>query len=222
MTHPVNINFKSLKEKQRAIHDSLPDELRLRIHRALSWLHRSELAEDDDATFIFLWIAFNAAYAKEIGEYTFDNDERSAFCEYFTRIIALDTDNRIYDAIWERFSSSIRIFMDNYYVFQPFWKYHNQVEGYEDWEERFKASKARFNAATGKRQTDLILGTLFDRLYVLRNQLVHGGASWNSSVNRDQIRDGKAILEFLVPAFIDLMMDNPSENWGKPYYPVVG
>ena len=62
---------------------------------------------------------------------------------------------------------------------------------------------------------------LFDRLYVLRNQLVHGGATWNSSVNRDQVRDGARTLGFLVPIFVDLMMDNQGENWGLPYYPVV-
>ncbi len=39
--------------------------------------------------------------------------------------------------------------------------------------------------------------------------------------NRDQVRDGARILGFLVPIFVDLMMDNPDENWGLPYYPVV-
>ena len=62
---------------------------------------------------------------------------------------------------------------------------------------------------------------LFDRLHVLKNQLVHGGATWNSSVNRDQVRDGARTLGFLVPIFVDLMMDNQGENWGLPYYPVV-
>ena len=38
--------------------------LSLRLHRALSWLNRAEqLADDPDSQFIFLWIAFNAAYA---------------------------------------------------------------------------------------------------------------------------------------------------------------
>jgi len=45
--------------------------------------------------------------------------------------------------------------------------------------------------------------------------------SLNSGVNRAQVRDGAEILGFLMPAFIDIMMDYPNENWGKPYYPVV-
>ena len=36
-------------------------------------------------------------------------------------------------------------------------------------------------------------GFVFDRLYVLRNQLVHGGSTWNSGINRTQVRDGAAI-----------------------------
>ena len=56
---------------------------------------------------------------------------------------------------------------------------------------------------------------------MLRNQLVHGGATWNSGVNRAQVRDGAAILSVLMPVFVDLMMDNPNADWGRPFYPVV-
>ncbi|UYV35766.1 hypothetical protein N4R57_11895 [Rhodobacteraceae bacterium D3-12] len=38
---------------------------------------------------------------------------------------------------------------------------------------------------------------------------------------RRRIRDGAEILGFLMPVFIDIMMDNPNEHWGKPFYPVV-
>ena len=52
-------------------------------------------------------------------------------------------------------------------------------------------------------------------------QLVHGGATWNSQVNRKQVRDGAELLLSLLPVFVDTMMSNPSEDWGAPYYPVV-
>ena len=64
--------------------------------------------------------------------------------------------------------------------------------------------------------------TLFDRFYVLCNQLIHGGATYNSSVNRDQVRDGRRIVAFLVPILVSLMVSNPEVDWGAPYYPVVG
>ena len=100
-------------------------------------------------------------------------------------------------------------------------KHHNGVEGFEDWEEWFRASERRFRRALEERDTVRVLRLDFDRLYVLRNQIVHGGATWNSRVNRDQVRDGAAILAFLMPVFVDVMMDHPHEDWGRPFYPVV-
>ena len=117
--------FDTLKSKQRSIRSSFAPDLGLRVHRSLSWLKRAEHAlEDPDAAFIFFWISFNAAYAEEIGETTIIG-ERSAFDGFFQKLIELDESQRIYDAIWERFSQSIRLFLDNHYVFQPFWKHKN-------------------------------------------------------------------------------------------------
>ena len=213
--------FDHLKAKQRLIRDGFPSDLGLRVHRALSWLGRAEMAgEDLDASFIFYWISFNAAYADELNETTFTG-ERSAFEDFFRKITELDKSGLIYDVIWQKFSQSVRLLLNNKYVFQPFWKFHNHVPGYEDWEKRFDGSKKRIAIALSRQDTVLILTTLFDRLYVLRNQLVHGGATWNSSVNRAQVRDGSAIMAFLVPIFINSMMDHPETQWGAPYYPVV-
>lgn len=213
--------FTALKLKQREIRDGFPSDLGLRVHRALSWLDRAErCADDPDAAFIFFWIAFNAAYANELRDPELEG-ERSVFDDYFQRLTALDAEYRLYDAIWERFPQEIRLLLNNRYVFQPFWRHHNHEAGYENWEQRFSRSRRRVNVALRERDTRLILSTLFDRLYVLRNQLVHGGATWNSAVNRDQVRDGARILAALVPVFIDLMMDNPEASWGAPYYPVV-
>ena len=60
--------FQELKQRHRAEREGFHSNLSLRVHRALSWLSRAEQAEDPDGQFIFLWIAFNAAYATEIEE----------------------------------------------------------------------------------------------------------------------------------------------------------
>ena len=215
------LNFEALKAKQRKIREAFPADHGLRVHRALSWLQRAEQAgKDADAAFIFYWIAFNAAYADDRGEVT-ALGERRCFDDYFEKILKLDANQAIYGAIWKKFASSIRVFLDNRYVFQPFWNFHNGLPGNKDWQERFDKSIRRTQTALSDKDTKAILVTLFDRLYVLRNQLVHGGATWNSSVNRSQVRDGASILSFLVPVFINLMMDHPEVNWGAPYYPLV-
>lgn len=66
-----------------------------------------------------------------------------------------------------------------------------------------------------------VLGVVFDRLYVLRNQIVHGGSTWNSSVNRAQVRDGATIMMTVVPTLIDLMLDHPELDFGAINYPVI-
>ena len=216
------MTFAVLKAKQRAIRTGFPETMGLRVHRALSWIGRAEACEgDDDARFIFLWIAFNAAYADESEFQAIPQGERVAFLDFFGRVTALDTERRIYKAVWQRFSGPVRLLLENPYVFNPFWQHHNGIEGYEDWRERFKTSAKAFALSFQIGDSARVLSFVFDRLYVLRNQLVHGGATWNSTVNRDQVRDGAAILAFLLPIFVDLMMDNPAADWGRPFYPVV-
>lgn len=212
--------FTSLKSKQRRIRAGFPEQLGLRVHRALSWLGRAEQEmEDFDTRFILLWVGFNAAYAQDVGDDT--SGERAAFRNYFDALVSLDPEHRIYNAVWKRFPHEIRILLNNKYVFAPFWSHQNGEPGFADWAEKLAASQKVIVSAMGQRDTPRLLSVVFDRLYVLRNQLVHGGATWNSSVNRDQVRDGAAVLGTLLPVFIEVMMDNPHRDWGRPFYPVV-
>jgi len=222
---PSELEHEALKAKQRELREGFPEGLTLRVHRALSWLGRACNEESDlDARFVFYWIAFNSAYARdpssEIGD-DLKKGERSAFAAFFRTMVDLDKDQRLFNTIWSRFPGPIRLILENKFVYQPFWHFHNGLEEYRDWERRFEQSKSVVNGALRSKDTILILSILFDRLYVLRNQLVHGGATWNSSANRDQLRDGVAILGFVVPIFIDIMMENPHQEWGAAHYPVV-
>lgn len=217
---PTTNHFAALKDKQRAIRDSFPEGLGLRVHRALSWLGRAEAETNDpDIRFILLWIGFNAAYAADIERDT--ESERGVFQTFFEAVVRLDSDDRVYRAVWQRFAQEIRVLLANRHIFLAFWKHQNGVPGYEDWADRMSTSQRAINGAIARKDTAKILSVLFDRLYVLRNQLIHGGATWNSSVNRSQVKDGAALLAVLLPVFIDILMDNPGHDWGKPYYPVV-
>ena len=66
-----------------------------------------------------------------------------------------------------------------------------------------------------------MLSIVLSRMYTLRNQLIHGGATCGSQINREQLRDCVAFLGKLVPFIIQLMMDNPNTLWGDAAYPVV-
>ncbi|MGZ9899279.1 hypothetical protein [Shewanella gaetbuli] len=214
------MDFNFLKAKQREIRGSFPESLALRVHRSLSWLDKSEQCQQDkDSQFIFLWIAFNAAYAQDTE--LLRHTESVAFAKFMSKLVELDTDNDLYSLVWSEFSSSIRVLLDNKYVYQPFWDFHNGKLTEAEWRARFASAKVTANVALSTKQTDTLNTIILQRLYTLRNQLIHGGATWNSSANRDQIRDGVAFLSKLVPIIINIMMDNSHELWGDANYPVV-
>ena len=142
----MTLDYKNLKERQRKERESHPENSALRIHRSLSWLDRAEQCDDLDGRFIFLWIAFNAAYANELGEITVSESE--LFDNFLARLIDLDNNNRLYSIVWQRYPNAIRVLLDNKFIFQPFWNYHNGYPGYENWEQMFKQSKAAVHRAS--------------------------------------------------------------------------
>lgn len=209
-----------LKAKQRAERDSYPGNLGLRIHRALSWLDRaSQCDEDLDAEFIFLWISFNASYADDFSAINFS--ETGTFKRFISKLCVLDKAKQIENLVWCEFSSSIRLLLANKYLFHDFWSFNRGDLSETEWEERFLISKNKANKALSKKNSVDVLIVIFSRLFTLRNQLIHGGATWNGALNREQIRDGVNFMRKLLPLVIDLMMDNPKELWGEPSYPVV-
>lgn len=215
----VVLTASELKARHRQIRDGHPEALRLRIHRAISWLGRAEQeAEDADARFIFQWIALNAAYAREFSR---EETERVRMSGFIQALVALDTGKRLHQALFQQFSGPIRLLIDNHFTFEPFWTALRTHDASGQWETRFAGSRKTALAAVMNGETAIMLGIVFDRLYVLRNQLVHGGATWNSQLNRAQVGDGSAILATLVPLILAIMMEHPQQDYGDVLYPVV-
>ncbi len=189
----------------------------LRVHRAVTWIRRAEQARDDDGKFLFLWIAFDAICAEDRA----DGGQVQAWeirREFFRKIARCQHADDVSEAVWERFFDAIAALMESKYVFGPFWKHSNGVSGYANWKQRLRRDSERFRKTLMGRQTQTVLLLLFDRLYVLRNQLLHGGATCGSSLNRDSVEPGTKILGTLVPIFVHLMLDHPKRDWGRPHY----
>ena len=219
---PSQTEGQRLKRKQRRVRGDFDRDFGTRVHRSISWLQRAEKEHDDpDARFIFLWISFNSAYsvydATDLGKI----EERKRLKIFFKNLLKLDREEIIYETLWDNFPSQIRNILNNQYVYSPFWKYRNGVKGYDNWERMFRADKRSVAKALAAKNSIQILVNLFDRLYVLRNQLMHGGSTWRSQVNRSQVKNGADVLTILIPRFIDLMLDNDNEDWGRIYYQVI-
>lgn len=114
------MDYATLKARQRLERDQHPESLALRVHRALSWLQRAELADDPDGRFIFLWIAFNAAYATDIDP-QYRLNEQDAFKAFLGKLCELDTGKQLDQLVWQHYPQAIRVLLDNPYVFQSYW-----------------------------------------------------------------------------------------------------
>ena len=66
-----------------------------------------------------------------------------------------------------------------------------------------------------------LFSIVLDRLYVLRNQVLQGGATFQSQVNREQVEDGVALLSNIMPIIVRIMLSSSDEDWGDIAYPVI-
>ena len=183
-----------------------------RMRRARAWLDRSRQSGTEDVErFVFLWIAFNAAYGNEaaLRDFVEREDERDTesfrFRTFLRNIVEKDCRGFLERIVWDEFSGPIRVLLANPYVFRPFWRTVWNPERVNDWRQSFEGSKRVAGSALARRDVFTVLSVVFDRLYTLRNQIFHGGATWPAGFGRDQIRDGSRIMASLVPAILDIM-----------------
>jgi hypothetical protein len=212
--------YSALKKRQRAERDTYSQNLGLRVHRALSWLYKAEGCEDDDSKFIFLWIAFNSAYAQDFDQ-RHHYGEQGLYGKFLSKLVTCDQKQQLNNIVWNEYSSTIRVILNNEFILQAYWEFHSGKITEDDWKNEQNKAKIAANRALSQNDTAKVLSILFSRLYTLRNQLIHGGATYLSSANRQQLKDCRSILEKVVPCIIEVMMDSADEIWGDAVYPLV-
>lgn len=202
------------------------DAGRLRLHRVERWLERAAAVSawgDRDTAFLLYWIAFNAAYAKDRRT----GVEVEEFRLFFRILLRLDPDGALRDAVCHRFGDAVRRVVENVFLYEPFWEEAKdrsagaEAEPDAEWNRKFRAEceeVRRAVAAPGEDDALEVLVVLFRRLYTLRNQLVHGGATWRGRLNRYSVENGERLLALTVPICLRIMRENPDEDWGAPPY----
>lgn len=208
-----------LKQRLREQRDLLNGLQSARLHRALSWLSAAEQHQQDaDLRFICGWISVSACcVVEEDGNSPLQ--EQQAFQRFIQQLVVLDQDERIYDCLWHQFSGPVRALIKNPYVFAPFWQ--SQRQGDDQWRAAFDLSSVAALNCLSRKKVPELLGIVLDRLYVLHNQVVRGGATYQSRVNREQVNDGGELLMALMPVVIDIMLTHSDHDWGELAYPVI-
>ena len=177
-------------------------------------------SNDPDAACVFLWVAFNAMYARRTDNPS-EQQERQQFQDFLGRVRALDKERAIAHALRGRWAKAKRDLIDNQYVSWGYWAGEPGWPSDGRLREEFERERRDARQAAVHGDHGAALRPLFDRLYVLRNQLHHGGSTAAGGKNRQQVEAGAVVMAEIVPTLIGVIIDNPDEDWGKPYFPVM-
>jgi hypothetical protein len=89
------------------------------------------------------------------------------------------------------------------------------------WRASFNQSSVEALNYLSRKKVAPLFSIVLDRLYVLRNQVLQGGATFQSQVNREQVEDGVALLSNIMPIIVRIMLSSSDEDWGDIAYPVI-
>ncbi|MFT6152926.1 MAG: hypothetical protein ACJAYK_000300 [Crocinitomicaceae bacterium] len=214
-------DHQKLKLNLKQQRNQLSESHATRLHRAVSWIGAAAEQDSDlDLQLISLWISFNACYAVNEGG-SESLAERFAFLRFVEKLVAHDRNKKIYAILWETYSGPVKALIKNPFVFHGFWSAKRNDKNNDSWQQEFNRLSVSALNSLSRQQVPELLAIVLDRLFVLRNQLLHGGATYKSQVNRDQVKDGADLLGVLMPTVIEIMLNSPEEDWGEIYYPVI-
>lgn len=118
--------------------------------------------------------------------------EKTKLTEFFEKLINADQ-NRIHHLFWMKFSGVIRVLLNYQFIYKRYWLYQRGEA--LSWKVEYERENinALLLLQSPNRSVGLI-SLVMNRLYVMRNQILHGGATHGSRVNRDQVRDSSRFL----------------------------
>ncbi|WP_413772950.1 hypothetical protein [Acinetobacter sp. MB5] len=191
------------------------------MQRGLSWLRKAkDLDQDVDLQFVSLWIAFNAIYAENLQE-TLDEDQQR-LRQFLLRLYGVDRERRIERCVWKNCSRSIIDWSNHPYFDQKQWDFQNQKIDKQEWKTHSILNQQRVQQALAEHDTVELLLIVFSRLYTLRNQIVHGGSTYNSAIMRRHLRIASQVLMTLLTQFMHVFLEHGGElDQEKPFYPMV-
>ncbi|KAF1019593.1 MAG: hypothetical protein GAK29_03865 [Acinetobacter bereziniae] len=195
------------------------EQFNLRLHRGLSWLKKALILDNDlDLKFLSLWIALSAINP----QVTKNEQDEQALRHLFNCILKLDQEQKIQHILWDKCNLLICNLIENPYAFQAFWDDQNQRISQKTWKEAFEAEKIQFYEALKSQDSIHLLRIVFQRLYTVQQQIILGGATYNSSMNRKLLQDSCNILIAVIPACMHIILENPQQfDFDTPFYPLL-
>lgn len=193
---------------------------RRRVNRMDVWLNLADDAQEEmyHVQFVFLWIAYEAAWQKQSFKVGSGQPEK-----FFNHV---STRNSEYlQAILKAHKKTIEKLFNLRWASKEFWFKNNNkiITTPEQWECHFVDHVTSLTDSLQKAINDgspqsvsSALENLFSVLRIVRNQIVHGASAGKKSLGKRQVKWGVKLLASLIPCFRKIIDENIREDWGIP------
>ena len=215
------------------------DDNNTRFRRAGAWIKEANKPLDPPARFVFSWIAFNAQYQDLNMREEWEKEKKGSLeinmiCAFIDKISR--SNGKLLARAIAKVESDLREIFQLQQIHHGFWKKPDDpnISTAADWHAYFRAEEENclkeLNAALAvrpdmpARAAAPMLKLAFGRLYVVRNQVFHGGhsRSKDESHGYTQIQHGAEVLFEMVKCFQGIMEERLDEDWGKVDFPRQG
>ena len=187
-----------------------------RLYRSESWLKRAQESSNHlDGRFVFSWIALNALYGQRGSEEGPPRDREDLHI-FLGRIASHGQDVSLATTLKD-LKSDATLLLESEFLYEDYW-----ITGYTDSVVRQIDRATRRLRSWPNRELGRDLIDLFDRLAILRNQIVHGSSKDGSGANRGSVEPAVRVLARLVPVFCSILRSDLDGDWGPLPFPAKG
>jgi len=206
--------------RDQFVRNEVHNDLRVRVHRACRAIDHAELIDGDgkdparaDTGLILRWVALNALYARWDGNAGAPLRDRIALDRFTSQVAKLDTEGRIRSAL-TMIRADVESLLENPFLIARFW-------AADEWE-NVRPQRGRMRKFDEELSEDRIAAALqrvLTVVYFLRCQIIHGGATIGSSLNRQAVEPAGRALALLVTQLTALVVEHgPKIDWGELCY----
>lgn len=215
---PDPLTLKRIFKQRCADTGSVFRNWQIRVHRSLSWSIRARSFGDDqpEAALLFHWIAFNSLYGRWDNIHArpaYDSSERNRFLRR-----AEGAEPRAFEEFLHRHKPVLKKLLGTPFLSNTFWRNPDAPKA----REQATADLFRLDGLLRNGPRARLLEIAFERVYVLRGQLVHGASSSGSRLNRTTLTHCLEWMRSVVPLLQHVTIHRlADDDWPELCYPPV-
>ena len=209
-------------KRQELIDADREEPLRIRVHRCYKALKSAEFVEQEDSGagvdggLVMRWIALNALYGRWDEQANMPVKDRVSLDTFTSEVCRVDKGGRVLAALRE-VTQDAKALLESSFVMERFWRNPEWDQVRPD---RRRAADFR-DEVVGGRPSGALHRVLI-AVYFLRCQIVHGGATLGSGLNRTTVEPAARILSRLSGQLLACVTEHGLEmQWGEICYPPV-